>query len=183
MSVTVNCFENLNLTNCQSRLSCCRKNSASNVTSQTTNNAVFMNTARESGGVTIVPIPPQPDKDFTDTTTALWDTITVDANHCIVSIFGDHVLKLLRVEQPARVHINDAFPESMAEVCNSLIEVALEGKSGVLHTMFNGESLSMYAYTLRNDKERIIGAHLIYRPTRYDQKGLIQLIKQIPQSN
>jgi len=181
MSITVRCFENLTLPNCQPRITCCRKITDTNIA--TANNVVFMNTASDKGTpVIIVPGPQEPDTDLNDAEDQDWDFLTVDSQHRVLSVCGERLKKLLRVEQFYRQSIHDVFYKSMSEVCEPLIEVALEGKSGMLHTLCNGESLCMIAYTLRNAKERIIGAHLIYRPFKYDQKQLIQLIKQVPLS-
>ena len=182
MSITVRCFENLTLPTCQPRITCCRKINDNNIA--TANNVVFMNTVSDKGASVIIgPGPQEPNADLEDSEDQDWDFLTVDTKHQVLNVCGERLKKMLRVEQPYRQSIHDAFYKSMSDVLEPLIEVALEGKSGMLHTLCNGESLCMIAYTLRNAKERIIGAHLIYRPTKYDQQQLIQLIKQVPLTN
>lgn len=114
-----------------------------------------------------------------------WDFMTVDKDRRLVMLVGERFLYFandpslsIRPDACRKKLIDDVFPRGVMDIFNPLLSVALCGKGGQLHSIYKGHGLTFFAFPLFNETRQIIGAHVIYRPTRYNQADIAKLISQ-----
>ena len=70
----------------------------------------------------------------------------------------------------------DVFAKPVSDILVPLIDTAMKGKSPQLHTIFRSQSLTLFAYPLYNERSDVIGVHIVYRPTKYEQRDIHSIL-------
>ena len=114
-----------------------------------------------------------------DTPEDPWDYLTVDRNGKLVRHFC--ILPALAAPTAAADlckgrAMTDVFPKGITDVFAPLVDVAMHGLTGQLHTIYKAQSLTLFVFPLMNDVNSVIAATIIYRPTKYNQVDIAKLI-------
>lgn len=190
MSVTVNCFEGIKIEKCSCpAMWCCRRNSVRNsvnAPAAVTNGVVYFGAKDDEPSeiepyyVCVIQSPNRtlttigPDSDDDDLSD--WDTMLVDVKHRIVSLEGRRWPHLMHtVPKGPKGQDLSVLRSVMRTVCEPLVTLALTGISKQMHTICNGQNMTMFASPLHYDKQ-IIGVQLTYRPTSYTQDDVLRII-------
>jgi hypothetical protein len=178
MSVNIHCFEGLEIRKCVcdpgGLFSCCRKDAA--VPSRRHVNAPnrVYRFSEESSEICIV-ISPQEELLCLEYADELheYDFITVDTKQRVISLVGER-LQAMNKDMPIKGKmIPELFSPNVSSVIKPLVESGLGGVSAQMHTIFRGHPMTMFVYPLRNEKGRVVGAYLVYKPTNYNYSKLI----------
>jgi hypothetical protein len=187
MSVTVNCFEGLKIDSCTlPSLSCCRRNGTASLPATKTNGVVFIGAEDEEADVppyhfcvvqvahhTITSIGPgDSDEDVNE-----WDTMLVDVDHCIVTLDGKRWPHLMFPTTNPRGQDLSILRPTPRNVCESLVKLALSGKSKQMNTICNNENMTMIACPVYYDKT-VVGVQLTYKPTMITEDDVLRIISQ-----
>jgi len=120
-----------------------------------------------------------------------WDYMTVDPDRKLVMLAGQRFLGFAGIHQAEFAErpdacrgrtIADVFPRGILDIFTPLLDFALGGENGQLHSIFKGQGLTFFAYPFHNENKEVIGVHIVYRPTRYDASDIAALISRGPGS-
>lgn len=123
-----------------------------------------------------------------DATSEGWDYLIVDCDKKAIMFAGPrfHEFTVVRswltetVDACKGTPLAELFHKSIVDIFIPLLNVALQGTPGQLHTIFKGQSLTFFVYPVMNENKLVIGASIIYRPTRYDVMDISKLISTTP---
>ena len=120
-----------------------------------------------------------------DEPAAAWDFMDVDNRSRMVMLAGTRMHELSNnrfaggdPNACAGLAVVDVFPKSVSDILLPLIDMALAGKSPQLHTIYQSQSLTLFAYPLYNEVSDVIGAHIVYRPTSYDKRDIQTILTE-----
>jgi hypothetical protein len=188
MSVTVNCFEGLQIEKCSCpTFFCCRRNNAVSAPAAITNgvvyfgaNDIYNQNEVEPYHVCVVQSPNRvlssvgPDE---NDNLEEWDTMLVDVKHRIVTFDGKRWPHLMLHGPSKGKLLSAALRPVIRTVCEPLVTLALTGAARQMHTICNSESMTMFANPVMQDKA-IIGVQLTYRPTTITETDVLRIIAQ-----
>lgn len=186
MSVTVNCFQGLQIDKCPSIFCCRQRSNTVSVPATATNGVVYFGVnddaldAEKPYHVCVVQGTDRtlqsigPDKDDEEADLTQWDFMLIDTQGRIISLDGPRWVHLSTESEP-RGHDLSVLRKNMREICVPLVEMALKGLSRQMHTICNNESLTLFANPVYADK-KVIGVQLTYRPTSYSRDDLLKLL-------
>lgn len=192
MGATVSCFQGLKIEKCSctpGSWSCCaKKEPDGNASTTKPQPAHVMIIEDVSIDLCVVSAPHrylQSLGEPNDNPDQRWDFITVDKDKNMIMIAGDRFNHfcinpelVVTVDTCRGKPLADVFPRSITDVLNPLLDIAIQGTSGQLHTIYKSHSLTMFAYPIRNERGDSVGAYLIYRPTKYNQADIAKLISR-----
>jgi hypothetical protein len=114
-----------------------------------------------------------------------WDYLTVDKDLHTVMVIGERFEQFLADpafrERPDAMRgqsLAETFTKGIVDILSPLLQVAITGSTGQLHTIFRGHNLTLFAFPLLCDTGDVIGAHVMYRPTKYNQVDIAKLISR-----
>lgn len=109
-----------------------------------------------------------------------WDFLTVGKQKDVVLLAGPRFTHFALADRDTYrgQNISDVFPRGIVDILMPVLDMALGGNSSQLHTIFKSQSLTMFAYPITNEVADVIGAHVVYRPTKYTQADIASLISR-----
>lgn len=120
-----------------------------------------------------------------EVTVCSWDFMSVDKQHRLVMLAGNRFHELSGnqfaggdADECMGVPIAEAFTKPVADILTPLVEMAQQGKSPQLHTIYRSQALTLFAYPMYNEHSDVIGVHIVYRPTKYAQAEIHNILTQ-----
>lgn len=115
---------------------------------------------------------------------AEWDTLILNETNGVVSMSGP---RFTCEESVVGKPLKHVISGNLYQVVQNLVDVTFKGKGNVhsLNVMYGRKPLTMQAFAITNSKKSV-GTVVIVRPTKYDDKDLIQFLgsdKDIPASS
>jgi hypothetical protein len=116
--------------------------------------------------------------------TESWDYIDIDCDKQIVMYVGRrfdnfriHTAVNGRLADSDRgKQLTQVFYPAITDFFLPLCDEAFMGLSSQIHTIYHSHSMTLFVYPLKNETGKVIGAHIIYRPTTYSKKDIASFI-------
>lgn len=106
-----------------------------------------------------------------------WDVLILGKDKNVTQIDGMRFEALRKKGNYVGKSLEEVFPESVSDVLDPLVDYALKNeKSTQLHTIFRQKQLTLFVYPMKNEKDKIIGAQIIYRPSKYTKSDISSII-------
>lgn len=112
-----------------------------------------------------------------------WDYLIVDAQKKVIMMSGQRFAKFCahectesHVDSCKGRALKEVFPKSVTDILEPLLDATMRGESPQLHTIFQSQNLTLFAYPMNNETGDVIGATIVYRPTKYNQADIASLI-------
>lgn len=193
MSIQIRCFEGLSIKRCICSWSgcCCKKKEGGGAEPSSSKTQAHVMMIQDIGlDLTVVSAPHRFLHTLGEETSPEeepWDFMTVDKDRRLIMVAGERFVGFSsdpdlakRPDACRKKTIDAVFPRGVLDIFNPLLGVALTGRGGQLHSIYKGHGLTFFAFPLPNETGDVVGAYIMYRPTRYNQADIAKLISQGP---
>lgn len=189
MSLSIHCFEELTIRRCicdpASCFPCFRKKRQRRHHTDSASKSPMIMIQDINPELCIVNAPHQHITTLgTDTPEDPWDYLVVDRDNKLVMFSGSRFRDFCvhAKTQPSDLHkgqpLADVFPKNIVDIFIPLVDVALRGLGGQLHTIYKTQGLTLFVFPMLNETSNVVGASIIYRPTKYNQMDIAKLISR-----
>lgn len=173
MSLSIHCFEGLKINKISCLFPCCRRKRKND------DNPVIM---IQDIGVDFWVI--NAHKSIIDniektSPNEKWDILVLGNDGLVAELSGERFQKLRNKGEYIGKKLSDVFPESIVEALDPLVEfVTKNEKATQLHTIYKMKKLTLFAYPIKNEKDKLIGVNIIYRPSKYSKSDIASIISE-----